>query len=444
MKHDILFNPDEGDVTARLQAALDHAGETGQRLVLGDGVHHVGGLMLRSGVDLHLSKGAILKPAGDYAAYASTTVDVIAEDSDRAMLVAKDAKDILITGEGVIDAPGAGFIAGELDDMGTHLPARLRPRVMVFDGCRNVRIEDVTVRNSPMWTLHFIACEEVSISRVTIENDRQMPNTDGIVIDSCSDVIIDNTDIATADDGIVLKTTRRASGVPTGPCRSIRIRKCRIESQSCALKIGTESFSDFKDIEFTDCDIVSSNRALGIFSRDGGVIDGVAFRRITVDCRETPDGFWGSGEAITVNVVDRRPEAPAGAVCNVLFEDVSGSMEGAINLAALGGAGIAGLVMRRINLQQRPGSIGTGERYDLRPTAHDLAPAKDVSGRANAYVKDASGAVLGLFAYPDGMPGLFALNVDSLQREDVWIERPEPLPAGWSRLQQVMASNTPL
>jgi polygalacturonase len=444
MKHDILFNPDEGDVTARLQAALDQAGETGQRLVLGDGVHHVGGLMLRSGVDLHLSKGAILKPAGDYAAYASTTVDVIAEDSDRAMLVAKDAKDILITGEGVIDAPGAGFIAGELDDMGTHLPARLRPRVMVFDGCRNVRIEDVTVRNSPMWTLHFIACEEVSISRVTIENDRQMPNTDGIVIDSCSDVIIDNTDIATADDGIVLKTTRRASGVPTGPCRSIRIRKCRIESQSCALKIGTESFSDFKDIEFTDCDIVSSNRALGIFSRDGGVIDGVAFRRITVDCRETPDGFWGSGEAITVNVVDRRPEAPAGAVCNVLFEDVSGSMEGAINLAALGGAGIAGLVMRRINLQQRPGSIGTGERYDLRPTAHDLAPAKDVSGRANAYVKDASGAVLGLFAYPDGMPGLFALNVDSLQREDVWIERPEPLPAGWSRLQQVMASNTPL
>lgn len=444
MTHDIIFNSQEGDATARLQAALDQASERGQRLVLETGVYQAGGLVLRSGVHLHLCEGAVLKPSGDYAAYASTTVDVVAEDSDRAMLVAKDVKGIRITGKGVIEAPGADFIAGELDDMGTHLPARLRPRVMVFDGCRDVHIEDITICNSPMWTLHFIACEQVGIARVTIENDRLMPNTDGIVIDSCSNVDIENTNIATADDGIVLKTTRRASGVPTGPCRSIRIRKCRIESQSCALKIGTESFSDFKDIEFADCDVVSSNRALGIFSRDGGEIDGVAFRRIRVECHETQDGFWGSGEAITVNVLDRRPETPAGAVSDVLFEDISGTMEGAINLAALGNAGIRGLLLRRINLRQRPGLLGTGERYDLRPTAHDLAPAEDVSGRANAYVKDASGTVLGLFAYPDGLPGLFALNVDSLQCEDVRIERPEPLPAGWNRQQQVTASKTPL
>ncbi|MBO0661117.1 glycosyl hydrolase family 28 protein [Jiella sp. MQZ9-1] len=437
---DIILQETAGDATDRIQAALDRARQVGCRLILGPGRYPTRGLVFRAGAHLHLSESAILEPVGDYEAYAETSVDVIAEDSDRAILVAKGAKDIRISGRGVIAAPSSDFVVGALADMGTHLPARLRPRVLVFDGCRNVRIEEISIRQSPMWTLHLVACTDVVVRNVAIENDPRMPNTDGIVIDSCVNVAIEHVDVATADDGVVVKTSRRTDGSPVGPCRNIRVHASRIESRSCALKIGTETHSECAEITFSDCSVVASNRALGIFSRDGGEIHNVAFRRIAVDCSETPDGFWGSGEAITVNVVDRRPERPAGAVRDVVFEDISGVMEGAINLVALGEADMSGIALRRINLQQRLGKLGTGSCCDLRPTRADLAPAKDATGRANAYVKNALGAVVGLVAYPDGMPGLFAFHVHDLVCDDVHIHRPDPLPTGWSRKRQIMTS----
>jgi polygalacturonase len=430
-----------GDATERIQTAIDRASAAGVPVALGPGIHDVRGLRLRSMTDLRLSTGAILRPAGDYAAHAR--VDVVAEDSDRAMLVATDCDDIRISGPGAIEAPGAAFIAGELPDMGTHLPARLRPRVLVFDRCRRVRLDGFTVRQSPMWTLHLVGCTGVAISGVTIDNDRQMPNTDGIVIDSCLDVEIRDVAITTADDGIVLKTTRRTNGDPVGPCRNVKVLHSRIESRSCALKIGTESHSDIEDVAFTDCTVVASNRALGVFSRDGGRIARIAFRRISVDCAETPDGFWGSGEAITVNVVDRRPERPAGAVTDVTFEDITGTMEGAVNLIADGAAGMSCVALRRVALTQRPGALSTGTRADLRPTRFDLALAAEAAGRANAYVRDESGGIIGLVPYPGGMPALFASNVAGLTLADVRFNRPFPLPPGWNPQETVIVEGVP-
>lgn len=433
----------DGDTTARLQAAIDQTSAAGVRLTLGPGVHKTRGLTLRAHTDVRFAEGAVLKPAADYAAYAETRVDVVAENSDRAMLVAKDCDDIRISGPGVIEAPGSAFIAGELADMGTHEPARLRPRVLVLDGCRRVRLEDFIVRRSPMWTLHLVGCSDVAISGITIDNDRRMPNTDGIVIDSCTDVEISGVTITTADDGIVVKTTRRANGMPVGPCRNVNVRDSRIESRSCALKIGTESHSHIEDIAFTDCAVSASNRAFGMFSRDGGGIARVAFRRIAVDCAETPDGFWGSGEAISVNVIDRRPERPAGPVRDLVFEDISGTMEGAINLIADSDAGMSGVALRRVTLTQKPGRLGTGTCYDLRPTRFDLAPPPGAAGRANAFVKDADDRVIGLVPYPGGMPALFACNVAGLLLDHVRFERPSPLPAGWNPRDVVVVEDAP-
>src|SRR5215475_1343561 len=435
MHRDITLEAAIGDATDRLQHAIDRSSSSGTRLTLGPGVHETRGLTLQPGTDLHLPEGAILRPVGDYEAYRETRVDIIAEDSDRAMLVAKNADSIRIFGSGVIEAPGAAFIAGDLPDMGTYAPAHLRPRVLMFDGCRGVRLDGIAIRQSPMWTLHLAACSDVLVSGVTIDNDRRMPNTDGIVIDSCINVEVRDVAIATADDGIVLKTGRRSNGAPVGPCRNVRVSRSRIESRSCALKIGTESHSDVEDILFSDCAAVGSNRALGLFSRDGGEISGVAFKRITVECSETPDGFWGSGEAITVNVLDRTADRPAGLIREIVFEDISGVMEGAINLIAEREAGVSDVVLHRVALAQRAGALGTGRRYDLRPTRSDLAPSAGAEGRANAYVKDASGQVIGLVPYPGGMPALFSSNVAGLVLDDVRFERPSPLPAGWNPLE---------
>jgi polygalacturonase len=429
--------PAAGNATAAIQRAIDAAHEAGGgRVVLMAGKHASGGLRLLSGVELNLGDGAVLEFAADYDAYAANVVSVIAEQSDRAMLVAQGAQDVAVTGSGEIRAPGRAYIVGDDAEVDTFIPAKFRPRVLVFEDCVGVTLSGFTIADSPMWTMHLVACATVVVTGVKVSNDRRLPNTDGLVIDSCHNVLVEHVQIETADDGVCLKTTRRAAGI--GSCADIKVRHCTVSSQSCALKIGTESFGDVRRVVFEDCAVVESNRALGIFSRDGGVIADVRFSRIAVECHETADGFWGSGEALTVTVVDRRAALPAGAVTGLVVEDITGVMEGAINLISTSDAGIAGVRLSRIALTQRPGRLGTARRYDLRPTPADLAPAAGQAGRANAWTKGADGMVVGLVDYPGGMPGLFADGVSGLVLESVEITRPEGETQGWGEPMMVL------
>lgn len=418
------------DVTAQLQEELNSSAAAGKALHLPKGVYRCGALRLPSGADLCLEEGAVLRFHADYGLYASNSVDVIAEDSDRALILAQDARSVRLHGQGTIEAPGESYIEGILEDMGTHIPSRHRPRTLIVDRCSDVRIEGIRIGLSAMWTVHLIRSEDVILDGVTIVNDRKMPNTDGVVIDACQRVMIENCVIDTADDGVVLKTSRGPDGLPIGNCHSIRVAHCNIISESCALKLGTESFGDMQNITFEDCVIAHSNRALGLFSRDGGRLSNIAFRRLTVDCKETPEGFWGSGEAITMTALDRRSTNPAGVIENVLFEDIEGQMEGAVNLFSDKAGLIRNVTLRRVSLRQAPGRFNAC-RYDVRPTKFDLAPSPDAAGRANAWVRGADGKIIGLVPYPGGMPGVFASDVENLALEDVKVSRPSPLPEGF-------------
>ena len=421
------------DATTAIQSAIDEiSAHGGGRVSLLAGEHVAGGLILRGGVELNLGQGALLRPIPDYEAYRETTVRVIAEKSNRGMIVARDAENVRITGPGRIESGGEHFITGDDASVGTFVPAEFRPRVIVLEGCRNLVLDGFRVTGSPMWTLHLADCEDIVIRNVTIENDRRLPNTDGMVLDACRRVLIEDCAISTADDGICLKTSAGPDGKAIGTCEDVTVRRASVSSLSCALKLGTESFGDFNNIVFEDCRVSRSNRGLGLFSRDGGHMRNIRFSRIEVDCRETPDGFWGSGEALTVTVVDRRPERSAGAVENLLVEEITGRMEGAINLVCASPAGIRNVAFRAITLAQAPGPLGTGLRYDLRPTFADIAPSAESEGRANAWTRGADGRIVGLLDYPGGMPAIFLKGVGDLSARDVAVKRPAILPEGWN------------
>ncbi|MFK0209293.1 glycoside hydrolase family 28 protein [Agrobacterium sp. NPDC090283] len=432
------------DATADIQQAIDTVSDAGGGCVsLAAGRHVSGGLHLKSGVELHLAENAVLAPVSDYGAYADTTVSVIAEDSNRGMIIARGARDIAVTGPGRIEAGGENFIVGDDKAMGTYVPAKKRPRVMVLEACRRVRLENLHVSGSPMWTLHMVDCEDLHFRNLRIENDRRLPNTDGIVLDACRRALIEDCSISTADDGICLKTSAGPDGKAVGACADITVRRCTVSSMSCALKLGTESFGDFTNVVFEDCKIVQSNRGVGLFSRDGGAMRNIRFSRIETECHETPGGFWGSGEAVTVTVVDRRPERRAGSVDNLVVEDLSGSMEGAINLVATSKAGIHNVRLERITLSQQPGKLGTGLQYDLRPTNADIAPSPHAAGRANAWTQDAQGRIVGMEDYPGGMPAVYLAGVEGFSARDVAIKRMMPLPGGWNSQEIVATTNLP-
>jgi hypothetical protein len=61
-------------------------------------------------------------------------------------------------------------------------------------------LEDITVRNSPAWTIHPIECEGMAIRGISILNgiyEEDGPNTDGIDPDSCTDIRISEDETQT-------------------------------------------------------------------------------------------------------------------------------------------------------------------------------------------------------------------------------------------------------
>lgn len=427
------LSAEAGVATARIQRAIDDAAAAGGgSVVLAAGHHRAGGLRLASGVDLVLLEGAVLAALDDYEAFAGNVVSVIAEDSDRAFILAAGVQHAGVFGPGRIDGGSDAWSSGWDEAIGTLVPLRHRPRLLVVEDSSDVQLCDFTIANSPMWTTHLINSKQLSVKRVKVENDIRLPNNDGIVVDGCSEVTISDCVIRTADDGVCIKTSLTRDGQTVGACRNVRVERCRVATRSCAFKVGTETHADISDVQFIDCIAEDANRGLGIFSRDPGVIERIRFQRLSVDCHETPVGFWGSGEAVTLAALDRRQERPAGGIHDVLIDGVSGRAEGAMVMYS-GRAGlISGIELRHVDLEQQPGLLGTAEMMDLRPTAADLKVPDGAEGRANSWVRLNDGTIAGLTPYPGGLPGLFTHAIEGLALESVNIRRPEPLPASWN------------
>ena len=221
----------ETDDTRRVQSAIDDAHKAGGgKVVIPAGEYPCGPLEMKSGVHLFLEEGARILG--------------VWRDCDRpfkALIHASGARDIRISGPGVIDARG---------DLETF-PDRKgnRPRGLSIHDCGNVAVKDIHFRNSPSWALVFSLCQDLTVDNVTVL-DHNNYNNDGIDIVDCSRVKITNCDISSDDDGICLKSfTERGN-------RDIEIAHCTVGSHCNAIKTGTESYGAFRDVHIHDCKVV--------------------------------------------------------------------------------------------------------------------------------------------------------------------------------------------
>lgn len=421
------------DTTQRIQAAIDAAAAAGGgSVVLAAGRHETGGIRLASRVDLVLEEGAVLAAAPDYETFAGNALQVVAEDSDRAFLLVAGASDAGVFGPGCIDGGSEAWSQGWDEAIGTLVPVKLRPRLVAVENSSSVTLSGFRIIGAPMWTVHLIGSQDLQVRDVRIDNDIRLPNNDGIVIDSCTNVLVSDCVIRAADDGVCIKTSLRKDGKPVGPCRNVRVERCTVSTRSCAFKVGTETHDDVSDVLFADCVAEDSNRGIGLISRDGGRIERVWFERMKIDCRETPIGFWGSGEGITISALDRRASKPAGAIRDIVISGLSGRAEGASVLYSERVGLIDNVLLEAVNIEQAKGDLGTAEMLDLRPTAADLKIPDGAEGRANSWVRLQDGSIAGLVSYPGGLPGIYAHGVGGLRLVSVDIRRPQPLPQGWN------------
>ena len=315
--------------TLAVQAAIDaaHAGGGGTVVVPAGGVYLVGSIELRSHVELHIESGAVLQGSPrwlDYTArfrVGALSAGVVHEgtDTSAALLTARAAIGITISGGGVIDGAGDAFVERDSDSDILQLPNE-RPFLAFLLGCTNVTIRDVTLRNSALWTLRLTGCQDVTVRGLRIRADVRVPNSDGIDLDRCRRVRISDCDIECGDDAISLKTCDEWPEY--GPCEDITVTGCVLSCRSSALVVGVDVSAPIRNVIFSSCIIRRSHRGMSVTigTAAEGNVENVLFTDIVVDTQLYSEGWWGSAEPIFVRAAAWHDRV--GAIHNIRFRNI--------------------------------------------------------------------------------------------------------------------------
>jgi polygalacturonase len=298
-------------------AACSKAG--GGRVVVPAGEFLTGAIQLKSNVDLHVSKGATLKFATDPKAYmpiVHTRWEGMELMHLSPLIYAYEQTNIAVTGEGTLDGQGKSFFwkwhgnprYGGNPDVISQRPARarlyemmdknvpvaervfgeghyLRPQFIQPYKCKNVLIEGVRIIDSPMWEVHPVLCENVTIRNLHIATHG--PNNDGCDPESCRDVLIDNCYFDTGDDCIAIKSGRNNDGRRINvPTENIIVRNCTMKDGHGGITVGSEISGGVRNLFAHDCKLDSADlwtalRVKNNASR-GGKLENFYFRNITV------------------------------------------------------------------------------------------------------------------------------------------------------------------
>jgi polygalacturonase len=225
--------------TAAIQNAIDACEKQGGGTVrLSAGTYLSAPIILKSNIIFELDAGSTLLGSPDHADYPAKTEFGL---PDLQPLVSADgAVNVAITGQGVIDGNGESWWqqARSVQDHGV-LGNHPRPKLILLDHCRHVRVEGVTIQNSPMWQLVPYYSDDVVIRNVKILAPAHSPNTDAIDPFSSSHVVIDHVYSDVGDDNVAIKSGAINSPGPDSPSHDITITDCTF-LHGHGLSVGSE------------------------------------------------------------------------------------------------------------------------------------------------------------------------------------------------------------
>jgi polygalacturonase len=307
-------------------AALADKG--GGKLVVPPGIWLTGPIHMRSHINLHLERGALIQFSRDYHLYPLTVIDMKGEQEvdSTSPISGQNLENVAITGEGIIDGGGDAWrplkkdklverdwkalvkSGGVLDEKGKvgwpskeamngaklvetlsragslkpayYEPAHqyLRPRMLRLIGCKKILLEGVTFQNPPMWTMNPALCEDVSILNVTVHNLPTAQNSDALDLESCRRAVIRGCTFDTGDDGICLKSGKDAAGRRIGvPTEDVLIEGCTVYHAHGGFVIGSEMSGGVRNVRVDNCTFMGTDIGLRFKSTRGrgGVVENI-------------------------------------------------------------------------------------------------------------------------------------------------------------------------
>ena len=322
--------------TKSINAAIDAVNKKGGGVVVVPaGLWLTGPLVLKSNVNLHLKKGALLQFTKDKNEYqlVEGNWEGLPQMRNQSPVSATNATNIAITGQGVIDGggevwrqirkdkltesqwkkfTGSGGVVSEdgkswypsqqwlkatkMKNPGEISPDKtpefyqdikdfLRPNLIVITKCKKVLLEGVTFQNSAAWCLHPLMSEDLTVRNVTVLNPWFAQNGDGIDVESCKNVLIENSVFDVGDDGLCMKSGRDEAGRKRGmPTENVIIRDCKVYHAHGGFVIGSEMSGGARNMWISNCTFIGTDIGLRFKTTRGrgGIVENIYINDITM------------------------------------------------------------------------------------------------------------------------------------------------------------------
>ena len=366
--------------TVFIQKAIDECNKSGGgKVIFPAGKYLCGTIVLKDNVILQLNKDALLLGSTNVEDYQNMDpfMDGLGVDVGWALVVAVDAKNIGIEGEGAIDGQGSKLKAQQIltDTRPEGQRWGRRPFLLRVVRCEGVNVKGVSLYYSAAWTSHYFQSKKIRIENVKIVSVGVAHN-DGMDIDGCQDVRIKDCDIESGDDALCFKTTSSKMG-----CKDIVISGMRLKSNQAGIKMGTESMAPFEDIKISNCHIYDTkNGGIKLLTVDGAHLRNVEISDITMTEVRTPMLFR-LGSRLNVFRKGQDTKQETGTFENVVIRNVKAKAADSAQLkppsgiliTGVPGHYITGLTLENIEIDL----LGTGTVENSRqavPEAVDQYP----------------------------------------------------------------------
>lgn len=293
-----------------------------------------GPIVLKSNVNLHIAKNALVIFTPDFSQYPLVESSFEGVDAARCKspISAENQTNIALTGEGIFDGNGfywrplkkeklsesewkkhlAKFGGALTEDKKTWYPSKaaaeaaakkdigklingkkladfesirdfLRPHMVRIANCKRVLIEKITLENSPFWTTHILLSEDISINGLIVKNPWYGANTDAIDFESCKNVLMENCVFDTGDDGITIKSGRDEEGRKRGvPTENVVVNNCTVYHAHGGFVVGSEMSGGAKNLYVSNCTFIGTDIGLRFKTTRGrgGVVENVYVKNI--------------------------------------------------------------------------------------------------------------------------------------------------------------------
>lgn len=322
--------------TKSINEAIKVCSESGGGVVLiPNGYWLSGPIELKSNVNVHLERNALLQFTSDFDQYKIIEGNYEGKPSARnqSPIMGTDLENIAITGSGIIDGNGDAWrmvgkgaltesewrnkiaSGGLISEDGktwfptektkkAHLEKRsvllhsdiklsdfedikdyLRPSLLVLTNCNKVLIEGVTFQNSPAWNVHPLLCTDLTLRNLVIKNPDYAQNGDGADIESCKNVLIEGCVFDVGDDAICIKSGKDEEGRKRNvPTENVIIRNNVVYAGHGGFVVGSEMSGGARNIFVSDCSFIGTDKGIRFKTTRGrgGIVEKIYIRNINM------------------------------------------------------------------------------------------------------------------------------------------------------------------